>query len=51
VDNDLLEQLLQNVSLYITKKTTNWRQVNVLTVSTVSCYGLYGEHLTVQNFC
>ena len=30
VDNDLFEQLLQKVSPYITKKTTNWRQVTVL---------------------
>ena len=30
VDNDLFEHLLQKVSPYITKKTTNWRQVTVL---------------------
>ena len=30
VDSDLFEQLLEKVSSYISKKTTNWRQVTVV---------------------
>ena len=51
VDNDLFEQLLQKVSPYITKKTTNWRQVTVLWLLLVSCVVYYIYCILLSFIC